>query len=39
MDLNDDLMQSYEDLNNYGERVYGSIGYVSIVISLFTISL
>lgn len=31
MDLNDEVIQSFDDLNNYGERVYGSIGYVSFL--------
>ena len=35
MDLNDEPIHTMEDLNAYGERVYGSIGYVYDFLSLF----
>ena len=28
MDLNDEAITSLDDLRDYGERIYGSIGYV-----------
>lgn len=28
MDLNDDTIQTCKDLDDYGERIFGSLGYV-----------
>lgn len=28
MDLNDEAINTLDDLRDYGERIYGSIGYV-----------